>query len=773
MKPAADTLSPSPLTLLPSFLTRGAALPEDVRARLLAPLFDRPSSLLLGQGASTIFCGVEEFRFGGIWAAMALAANVLLALARIICLAHHKAGGGGASGARSYMAIGLLWTALSSAFGVSRIDPAADTVGTIVAMTLALGVAGGIASRNGGTPRYALILMSLWVLPEAAAVGACGGWFWMSAIMCTLFLLALCSVLQRNFTDMLSLIEAERANAGLAARLDAALSNMSQGLLLYDAEQRLQVANRRFYAMFGLPEESLPIGALARQVLERCVASGAIAHAACSSAESLETLAQGAAEPGLVELADGRAVAVRSQRLDDQSVVSTYDDITEQRRNEARIAHLARHDALTGLPNRTLFGERMEQALARGSAGEPFAVLFLDLDRFKAVNDTLGHGMGDRLLCAVASRIGGALRALDTVARLGGDEFAIILPGSGNADHVAQVASRLIDIVGQRYDIEGHAMVIGLSIGAALAPHDGCTAEALLMRADLALYAAKAEGRGRACFFEPSLSQRTEARHDIEQHLRDAVLRQEFELYYQPILTLETRQVVGCEALIRWNHPVRGLVMPDQFIGFAEESGIIVPLGEWVLCSACREAASWPRPLIVAVNVSPMQFRSGSLIQAVVRALHMSGLPPSRLEIEITEAAVLHENASTLGVLRELRKLGVRVALDDFGTGFSSLSSLHRFPFDKLKIDKSFVQESDRTPSATAILGAITSLGDSLGLVTTAEGVETEAQLARLRQFGCTQVQGYLFSRPAPAHMLQRQLADLASGAPVEALVAG
>jgi len=432
-------------------------------------------------------------------------------------------------------------------------------------------------------------------------------------------------------------------------------------------------------------------------------------------------------------------------------------------RNSRQIAHMARHDALTGLANRLAFRERIEEAIARRRHGEPFALFYLDLDHFKDVNDTLGHSAGDRLLCVVAERIKSCLRAGDTVARLGGDEFAIVLANTGSPEFVAQVAERLINTVGVPLSIDEQPVVAGVSIGIALAAHY-TVAETLLKEADLALYEAKDAGRRTYRFFESRLRSQIEEKRALEGDLRRGLERGEFEVYYQPIVNIAQSRVTAFEALVRWNHPEQGLLAPGQFISFAEECGFIGELDSWVLRSACEQAARWPQPVRVAVNISPLQFKDENLVADVSRCLALSGLPAQRLEIEITEAAVLQESAPTKAALDSLRAMGVTIALDDFGTGFSSLSSLLRFPFDKLKIDCSFVAVVTSSESASAIVRAIVGLGSSLSLGTTGEGVETPEQLADLRRLGCTEAQGYLFSRPRPNSEVPRLLHELDMG---------
>jgi diguanylate cyclase (GGDEF)-like protein/PAS domain S-box-containing protein len=427
-------------------------------------------------------------------------------------------------------------------------------------------------------------------------------------------------------------------------------------------------------------------------------------------------------------------------------------DVTERKQAEARIAYMAHHDALTDLPNRVLFNERLNELLARlRRQSESLAVHCLDLDHFKGVNDTLGHPIGDELLKTVAQRLGTCLRETDLVARLGGDEFAIIQFPLGNPNAASLLATALIDIVSKPYEVRGHEFVVGASIGIAVAPGDGDSADALLRNADMALYRAKAEGRGSAHFFEPEMDRNIQARRMLELDMRKAFANGEFELFYQPLINLQANAVSGFEALLRWRHPERGMIAPAQFIPLAEEIGLIVPLGEWVLRQACLEAMRWPGDLNVAVNLSPAQFRSRGLVQAVLTALAYSRLPPSRLELEITESVLLGETEANLAMLHQLRGIGVRISMDDFGTGYSSLSYLRSFPFDKIKIDRSFVSELAQRPDCVAIIRAVAGLGISLGIATTAEGIETPEQLERVRAEGCTEVQGYLFSPPRPA----------------------
>jgi diguanylate cyclase (GGDEF)-like protein/PAS domain S-box-containing protein len=435
-----------------------------------------------------------------------------------------------------------------------------------------------------------------------------------------------------------------------------------------------------------------------------------------------------------------------------QAVLVAVVDVTERKRAEARIAYLAKHDALTSLPNRVLFHERLQEALVQGRrANRLLAIHCIDLDHFKGVNDTLGHPVGDQLLGVVAERFREQLGESGLVARLGGDEFAVIQNDISHPNEASDLAAKLIAAVSSHYDIQGHEVVIGASIGIALAPNDGDTTDGLLRNADMALYRAKAEGRGAVRFFEPEMDRRIQARRVLELDLRKAYANSEFELYYQPLINLSDDRISGFEALLRWQHPKRGMVPPGEFIPLAEEIGLIGPLGEWVLRQACAEAARWPKELKIAVNLSPVQFRSRSIVQAVMTALAYSRLAPERLELEITESVLLADTEANLAILHKFRELGVCISMDDFGTGYSSLSYLRSFPFSKIKIDRSFVNDLAQRPDCMAIIHAVVGLGASLGISTTAEGVETNEQLDRLRAEGCTEGQGFLFSPPRPA----------------------
>jgi diguanylate cyclase (GGDEF)-like protein len=535
------------------------------------------------------------------------------------------------------------------------------------------------------------------------------------------------------------------------AMFDVAINNMSQGLLMFDEEQRLLIRNKRYCEIYGLSPTQVKHGMLAAELLLLRRSAGSF------SGDPVEHLAQvrkvidsGEAFSRLVELPDGRTISVVSRTSKGGAWVVTHEDITERRQAEKQIAHLAHHDPLTGLPNRLLFRERLQHALAQAKRGNRFAVHYLDLDNFKNVNDTLGHMLGDELLKLVASRLRHCIREADTVARVAGDEFAIIQTRIENPADVAAMAAHVCETIAEPYDIQDRCVSSNTSIGLAIAPGDGTTPDELLKNADLALYRAKADGRGTFRFFEPEMDARVKARRAMESALRRALAEGEFVLHYQPIVNADDNRVTCCEALVRWQHPERGLIQPGEFIGLAEDIGLIGALGEWVLRKACADAANWPNDVKVAVNLSPLQIMNPTLLPTIVNALASARLAATRLEIEITESVMMQNTEAVLATLHRLRELGVKISLDDFGTGYSSLSYLRRFPFDKLKIDRSFIGDLSRGGNAQPIVLAVNTMAKSLGMITTAEGVETLQQFDHARALGCTEVQGFFISRPKP-----------------------
>ena len=542
------------------------------------------------------------------------------------------------------------------------------------------------------------------------------------------------------------------ARGAAAAMLAEANDCLPYGMAIADPQMRIIYANRTFGELLHVGEDLSGC-----PTLGSLLAPGDGTPADASSDDGVEPISAGATQriadgETIPLLRGGRTLAASSRLLANSFHLITIEDITLRRSLAARAEQLARQDPLTALPNRVVLGEHLAARLAASAAdGQSTAVLCLDLDRFKLVNDTAGHAIGDKLLARVAERLRSVVADDDIVARLGGGEFAILQTSANQPADAEGLAARIVDLVGRVFLIEGHMANIGVSIGIAVAPRHGGDAEALLKSGDLALYRAKEEGRGRCRLFEPEMDRSMQARRSLEFELRKALGLREFELFYQPLFNFENDRIEGFEALLRWRHPVRGLVSPADFIPLAEELGIIIPIGEWALRTACAQAATWPDHIGVAVNLSPVQFTSPRLAQAVMNALASAKLAPSRLELEITESVLLHDTAGTLETLHRLRRMGVRIAMDDFGTGYSSLSYLRSFPFDKIKIDQSFVRGMSSSKDCVAIVRAIAGLASTLGVSTTAEGVETEEQRERVRHEGCTNIQGYLVSRPVPA----------------------
>jgi len=540
-------------------------------------------------------------------------------------------------------------------------------------------------------------------------------------------------------------------------RLDTAINNMTQGLLLYDSAERLVICNRRYIAMYGLSFDVVKPGLSFRDLVAHRKETGSFkGDVDIFIANVRRNVARGEITHSTVETADGRSILIVNQPLKN-GWLTTHEDITERSRAEEQIRHLAHYDALTDLPNRALFHQRLRQELAQIAPGEQLAVLYIDIDEFKSVNDSLGHMIGDELLKSVAARLQRCVGGSDFVARLGGDEFAIVQTAVRDNAEAVNLVTRVYDAIRAPYDCLGHQVTSDASIGIALAPQHGEDLDQILKNADLAMYEAKSAGRRTWRFFEAAMDEHVRARRMLETDLRKAIAEGQLEVYYQPCICLHNDSITGCEALLRWRHPERGMISPAEFIPIAEETGLINEIGEWVLSTACTEAVKWPQDTRLAVNVSPVQFKSGTLALKIVAALAASGLPASRLELEITEAVLIRDDDAALEILHQLRGLGVRIALDDFGTGYSSLSYLQRFPFDKIKIDRCFVSDISEK-GGSSIVQAVVNIASARNITTTAEGVETQRQQELLRGFGCTEMQGYLFSAPKPAEETRKIL---------------
>jgi len=535
-------------------------------------------------------------------------------------------------------------------------------------------------------------------------------------------------------------------------RLDVAINNMPQALLLFDPLERLVVKNTRYSEMFNNGER-IAIGRRFKDMICEYKAEGPLPPHVTAYCESVrEALWQRGRAQKVVEGSDGRYLQIVNQALDEGGWVSTIEDVTDRHRAEELTIRLAQYDSLTGLPNRASFLSHVRHLLTGLKEDQAIAVLFVDLDEFKTVNDTLGHHIGDELLKSIALELRDSVEPSEFIARLGGDEFAVVSPPfAGGADAILALVRRIYDAIRRPHQCGGHSLSIDASIGIALAPKDGKASEGVLQRADLAMYAAKAQGRKSYRFFDPLMEARARERLLLEVELRKALVDGQIEVHFQPIHDFRRGRIVACEALARWRHPTRGYVPPTTFIPIAEQAGLIGQLGEMVLRQACHEAMHWPSDITIAVNVSPLQLQGSIFSLKVISALQDSGLPASRLEVEITEAVLIGDDETALKILHELKAIGVRIALDDFGTGYSSLSYLLRFPFDKIKIDRRFVEAVEERRTSKGIIKAVITMAADLRMVTTAEGVESEEQRDILRSLGCDQIQGFLIAPALPA----------------------
>jgi len=641
-----------------------------------------------------------------------------------------------------------------------------DAVAHMLCTALTVGYTAGGAARNYGRPQIVQLHILFACGPMSIALAIHGDPYYIAfAVLLILFFFALKHInLSLHSIFVKALLSSERESA-LAAQFDTALNNMPHGLCMFGADGRLAVMNHRFSEMMRLSDDLVQRGASAPDIVAACARAGTI-----SAASGMLIVSEiDNSQVGYITTADptsasGRALSWTFQPMAGGGTVVLLEDITERRNAEARISHLARYDELTALPNRVNFRDEIERLLAIShDAARLSALLFVDLDQFKQVNDTLGHPCGDELLCAVADRLRDMLRPEDFVARFGGDEFVVFQQNIKSDEDAAGLARRIVDRLSERYEIDNHLVEIGASVGIAMTTPPGISADTLLKNADMALYRAKADGRGTYCFFREEMALTVEARRILELDLRKALANEEFELFYQPLVNLKSGRISTCEALLRWNHPVRGTVSPIDIIPVAEDMGLIIDLGRWILRKACMEAMKWPEAVSVAVNFSPQQFHQRDVLSEVRYALEVSGLPAHRLEIEITESSLLRNTQWTHDALSQLHAAGVRISLDDFGTGYSSLSYLHNFPLQKVKIDRSFLEGIDSDRPLTLLRG-VARLSADLGMAVVVEGIETNEQLELISADGTvTEAQGYLFSRPVPAARV-RQLLNASHG---------
>ena len=645
-----------------------------------------------------------------------------------------------------------------------------DAFVRLLSYSVTLGYLVGIAGRNFGSNRLVTTQSASAAIPMVAALCIQGDFFHIAlgAILLPFFV-GIKFISDRLRKTLVDAVVVGRDNKQLAIRFDTALNNMSHGLSMFGPDQRLIVSNKRLTELIGAQSDADRKGITPRELLLDGVAAGSVFRSEFDTLanEFERRLAGDEQSKLLIDSPDGKTLDLTFQPMEGGGSVVLVEDITERRNAEAKIRHLARYDALTGLPNRTYFHEQMEESLTSAHMyGETSAVLFIDLDQFKQVNDTLGHPAGDALLCAVADRLREITRESDVVARFGGDEFIILCPTSAGDDEAAALADRIVDELEEPYEIDGHEVIIGASVGIAVSPRDGVDADLLLKNADMALYRAKADGRGAWRFFKPEMDVQAQARRGLELDLRNALATDAFRLFYQPLINLKTKRISTCEALLRWPHPERGMVSPAEFIPIAEEMGLIVEIGLWVLREACHECMNWPNDVHVAVNFSPIQFRRGNVPQMIRQVLEETGLPAHRLDVEITESVLLQDTQATHAALRQISDMGVRISLDDFGTGYSSLSYLHSFPLHKVKIDRSFLEGLESGGRSLVLFRGIARLSAELGMSVAVEGIETEEQLAVVSaEASVDEVQGWLFSAAIPGNQI-RQLLISATPAP-------
>jgi diguanylate cyclase (GGDEF)-like protein len=743
-----------------------------IYAALIDSLFQDPGPLFAGALCAAVAAIMTAVKTGNVWLWPCVALLVVTGAVRALDTRQYQrrksslTANEAANWEVRYQIGAMLYAAALGLWCVVALLGSHDAVAHMICISVTLCYVAAGGGRTYGRPWIFHVQMLLACGPLTLALALYGSRYYFGmAVLNVLFFVALKHIstnLQKIFVR--ALIARER-EAALASQFDTALNNMPHGLCMFGADGRLAVVNHRFTEMMRLSDDLMRRDATAPDIAAACISAATLSVASgrliVSEIEKSQAGHITTVDPCA---ANDRALSWTFQPMAGGGTVVLVEDITERRNAEARISHLARYDELTALPNRLNFRDEIERLLAvPHDAAQLSALLFVDLDQFKQVNDTLGHPCGDQLLCAVADRLREMLRPEDFVARFGGDEFVVFQQNIASAEDAASLARRIVDRLSERYKIDNHLVEIGASVGIAMTSPPGISADTLLKNADMALYRAKADGRGTFCFFRDEMALTVEARRILELDLRKALANEEFELFYQPLVNLKSGRISTCEALLRWNHPVRGTVSPIDIIPVAEDMGLIVDLGRWILRKACMECMKWPENVNVAVNFSPQQFHQRDVLSEVRYALEVSGLPAHRLEIEITESSLLRNTQLTHDVLSQLRAIGVRISLDDFGTGYSSLSYLHNFPLQKVKIDRSFLEGIDSDRPLTLLRG-VARLSADLGMSVVVEGIETNEQLELISADGTvTEAQGYLFSRPVPAVRV-RQLLNASHG---------
>ena len=742
-----------------------------ISAALIDSLFEASSAVLTGIVFSAIAAGMTALKMGQSPTWVFIPLLIMAGALRAYDLKRYRAckatltAEEAAQWQKRYQIGAMIQAAVIGLWCSVTLVISDDAVVHMIALSVTTGILAGAAARAYGRQSIFRLQALLMFGPTVIALALRGTPYYIAmSVVCAAFLLAVMQLSANLHRIFMRAVVAREREAALAGQFDTALNNMPHGLCMFRADGQLAVMNHRFGEMMELPGDIVGRRTDANDIVEACVAAGSIS--AASGKVILAEIASSRASDVITTdpaARRGRSLSWTFQPMADGGAVVLVEDVTERRNAEARISHLARYDELTGLPNRVNFRDEIERLLmVPQDAGRLSALLFVDLDQFKQVNDTLGHPCGDQLLCAVSARLREMLRPEDFVARFGGDEFVVFQQNIESSDDAAVLARRIVDHLSERYKIDNHLVEIGASIGIAMT-EPGISADTLLKNADMALYRAKSDGRGTFCFFREELAQTVEQRRILELDLRKALASEEFELYYQPLVNLKSGKIAACETLLRWNHPVRGTVSPVDIIPIAEDMGLIVDLGRWILRKACMECMKWPDAVSVAVNFSPQQFHQRDLLSEVRYALEVSGLAAHRLEIEITESSLLRNTQLTHDVLSQLRAIGVKISLDDFGTGYSSLSYLHNFPLQKVKIDRSFLEGID-TDRPLTLLRGVARLSADLGMSVVVEGIETNEQLELISADGTvTEAQGYLFSRPVPAVRI-RQLLNASHG---------
>src|SRR5262245_31969891 len=745
-----------------------AELPKEIRAALIESLFAPIASLIVGAVACSIVGAAVALRVGDAWIMAISVAILAVGMLRVASALFYKR-----SKAAELLTATRIWEHVYEygAWGFSAllgllcwmtITHTADASLQMAVTTTSAGYAAAISGRNAGRPFIAVGQLALCTLPMSIALLFYPDWVHKAlGFVVLMFIYGMIDITLSIRDIIIQALTMTRKEAALVTRFDIALNNMSHGLCMLDEQNRLQVWNERFLELLHLKKAPVRVDMPASQLIRHSIRAGN--HKTRSVKKVLNDLAQGLKKDRFDQVQtspDGdRTIAVSRRTMSGGGSVVILEDVTESKRAQERITHLAKYDELTGLANRNQFRERINGMLAAMHKGQShIAIHLIDLDRFKAINDTLGHPIGDKLLKEVASRLKTVIRPGDMITRFGGDEFVVLQVGTERYQDAKWLAERLARTLKDPFDIDGHRIDIGASIGIAMAPMDGVDADQLLKKADMALYAAKNGGGGDHRFFALEMEEAAQERRSLELDLREALASEQFHLHFQPLVDLRTGRVTTCEALLRWNHPSRGMVPPSVFIPIAEETGLIIALGEWALLRACFEAAQWPKSVKVAVNLSPVQFRDRGLALQVVSALAKSGLPAQRLELEVTERLLLEDNDGTLAAMEQLKNLGVGISLDDFGTGYSSLNYLRKFPFQKIKIDQSFIAGLGEERDAQAIIAAVAGLGARLDKVVVAEGIESEEQMKQVRTHGCHEGQGHLFGEPMTADAIRTQL---------------